>query len=70
MSAVTRLEWWTLENKFVDYDRKLQLVVDDREVRNEMIKMYYFEDELTCKAIGEMFGLSESGVWRIVTEEK
>lgn len=68
MSAVTRLEWWTLENKFVDYDRKLQLVVDDREVRNEMIKMYYFEDELTCKVIGEMFGLSESAVWRIVNK--
>ena len=60
-------EWWLLEDKHVDHERERQLILDRREVRNEMIKQYYTIDRLTCKEIGKLFGLSESSVFRIIT---
>lgn len=60
-------EWWLLEDKYIDHERERQLILDRREVRNEMIKQYYTIDRLTCKEIGKLVGLSESSVFRIIT---
>ena len=58
--------WHWLRDKNIDTERERQLELDAKDVRNEMALQMYHWEGMTCKEIGEFFGLDESTIYRIV----